>query len=567
MTPRHPSFSAGSLALGLWLASWGVAASEDPTAALGRALGAAEGQLAAGDLEAAERHYRDALFEGWLLLGTLDRLDGRIEGARRALARASGFVPADPRAALTLASAQLQAGDAAQAVAVLEARGGSRGRDLETTRLLARAQASAGQTDAAFRTLEEGVAAAPDDPEAAFVIAGEYLWLKKVEAADRLLAAVLERRPLPLTHVLVGRAYRDAGEYDRARRELKRALELDPGVRRAHYYLGTVAVSDPAPGPDRLESAIAEFREELKLAGEDPLVLDQLGTTLLEAARPDEAVAALERATRAEARSLYLYDLGRAQLALGRTAEAVASQRRALQLAREQGGGAELEKIHYQLGIALSRQGAAQEAKAELAEARRLAARWTDSSRRVTTVGAAGVASSRPGAASTAVAESSPLAAAPEAQRRELASRVRTALAQSYLNLGVMQARRERLARAGELFETAAELDPAFPGVQQALGTVRFNTGEFEKATGPLSQALAADTGNAVVRRMLAMGWLNTRAYAKAAPLLETDPDLTTDPELRLALGMAYKAMGKRQQADEQFRAYSQLTGKQPPQS
>jgi tetratricopeptide (TPR) repeat protein len=552
---------------GLLLASWAAASGEpDPTAALGRALSAAESRLAAGELEAAERHYRDALFEGWLLLGTLDRLEGRVDDARRALARASDVVPDDPRAALTLASAQLQAGDAAQAVAVLQAHTEAGPRDLETTRVLARAQASAGQTDAAFRTLEEGVAAATDDPEAVFVIAGEYLWLKKVEAADRLFATVLQRRPLPLTHVLIGRAYRDAGEYDRARRELRRALELDPGARRAHYYLGTVAVSDPAPGPDRLESAIAEFHEELKLAGEDPLVLDQLGTTLVEAARPDEAVAVLERAVRAEARALYLYDLGRAQLALGRPAEAVVSQRRALQLSGEQGGGeAELEKIHYQLGIALHRQGASQEGAAELAEARRLAARWTDGSRRVTTVGPAGAASSRPGAASTAVAESSALAMAPEAQRRELAGRVRSALSQSYLNLGVMQTRSQQLARAAELFETAAELDPGFPGVQQALGIARFNTGEFEKATGPLSRALAGDAENSVVRRMLAIAWLNTGAYDKATPLLESDPELPTDPELRLALGMAYKAMGKTEQAAEQFRAYHQLTGKRPP--
>ncbi len=559
--------AAACVALGLLLSGRAGASDErDPTAALGRALAAAEARLAAGELEAAERQYRGALFEGWLLLGTLDRLDGRVEDARRALARASQTVPDDPRAALALASAQLQAGDAAEAVAVLQAhRGGPR--DLETTRVLARAQASAGQPDAAFRTLEEGVAAAPDDPEAAFVIAGEFLWLKQVERAQRLFATVLERRPLPLTHVLIGRAYRDAGEYERARRELRRALELDPGVRRAHYYLGTVAVSDPLPGTDRLEAAMAEFREELKVAGEDPLVLDQLGTTLLDAARPEEAVAVLERCVRAETRAAYVYDLGRAQLALGRGADAVASQRRALELAGEQGAAeAELEKIHYQLGIALSRQGAVEEGRQQLAAARRLAARWTDSTRRVTTLSAAGAPSSRPGAASTAVAESSPLSGVPEAQRRELAGRVRSALSQSYLNLGVMQARSQQLARAAELFEMGAELDSGFPGVQQALGIARFNTGEFEKATEPLSRALSADAGNAVVRRMLALACLNTGAYDKAAPLLETDPELATDPELRLALGMAYKAQGKRQQAAEQFRAYTQLTGKQPPQ-
>jgi len=539
---------------------------DDPTAGLARAMAAAERRLAAGDLAEAERLYRGALFEGLVLLATLDRLDGRVEDARRDLGWASALVPDDPRAALALASAQLQAGDAAQAVAALEAHPGSGARDLETTRVLARALASAGRTGDALRTLAEGAAAAPDDPEVAFVIAGEYLWLKRVDEAERLFARVKAQRPLALTHVLIGRAYRDAGEYSRARQELRRALELDPDVRRAHYYLGTIAASDPAAGSDPLGAAIAEFREELRIAGDDPLVLDQLGTTLVEAGRPEEAVPVLERATRGEARALHFHDLGRAQLALGRAEDAVASQRRALQLAGEQGAGeGELEKIHYQLGIALHRTGATDEGARHLAEARRLAARWTDASRRVTTLGPTGVAGSRPGFASTAVAESSPLARLPEARRRAVAAGVRTALAQGYLNLGVMQARQQQLGRAAELFDAASRLAPDFPGVQYALGVARFNTGEFDKATEPLSRAAAADPGNADLRRMLAMAWLNTAAYDKAVDLLESDPSSRTDPDLCLALGLAYRALGKREQALAQFEAYTRLTGKQAP--
>ena len=557
-------FSLALLRWALFASSLGQAESE-PTAALARAMSSAESRLAAGDLPGAERLYRDALFEGLVLLGTLDRLEGRVEEARRDLGRASAFVPDDPRAALALASAQLQAGDAAQAVAVLQAHLAPGVRDLETTRVLARAQASAGQTEDALRTLEAGAAAAPDDPEVAFVIAGEYLWLKQVDAAERLFARVVAQRPLALTHVLIGRAYRDAGEYDRARRELRRALEIDPAVRRAHYYLGTVAASDPAPGPDPIEAAIAELREELRVSGDDPLVLDQLGTQLLEAGRAEEAVPVLESAVRVEARALYVYDLGRALLAVGRAGDAAAAQRRALELASRQGGGeVELEKIHYQLGIALSRQGAASEAKPHLDEARRLAARWTDASRRVTTVGPAGAAGTRPGFASTAVAETSPLARVPEARRRELAAEVRSSLAQAYLNLGVMQARQQQLARAAELFAAASELAPEFPGVQYALGVARFNTGEFDKATEPLSRALAGDTGNADLRRMLAMAWLNTGAHAKAAELLERDPELASSPELRLALGMAYRGLGQSTKASEQFAAYERLTGRKP---
>jgi len=533
----------------------------DPAAGLARAAAEAESRLAGGDLKEAQRLYGEALFEGLVLLGTLERLDVRYEPARQALARAAAYLPDDPKAALALASEELQVGDAAQAVAVLEAHGGAV-RDLETTRVLARAYASADQHDAALRTLQQGLAAAPDDPEVAYVIAGEYLWLKQVDAAERLLASVIERRPLALTHVLVGRAWRDAGEYERAERELRRALEVDPKVRRAHYYLGTVAASDPAPA--RQEAAIAEFREELRISGEDAVVLDQLGVTLVETGRSEEAVPVLERALAIESRSAYAYDLGRAQLAAQKPSAAVESLRRALQLALAQGGGeSELERIHYQLGLALRRAGSEAEAVRELGEARTIAARWTDASRRVTTLGRSGSVGSRPGAAS-ASAEASPLSMVPQSARRELAARVRSALAQCYLNLGVIETRRDDLRRAAGLFEAAAGLDPAFPGVQQALGVARFNTGEFDKAIEPLQKASAADTSKTVLRRLLAIAWLNTGASEKAVPLLVADPELRSDPELRLALGMAYKALGKADLAAEQFKAYQELTGKKP---
>ena len=79
---------------------------------------------------------------------------------------------------------------------------------------------------------------------------------------------------------------------------------------------------------------------------------------LLDAGRPAEALGPLERAVKADPRFLHVSHLGRGQLALDRPAEAAASLRRALALAREQGAGAaDLRKIHYQLGLALRKLG------------------------------------------------------------------------------------------------------------------------------------------------------------------------------------------------------------------
>ena len=64
------------VALGLTaLLCRGVGAEEvwNPAAALDRAISAAEERLQKGEFAAAESHYREALFEGWRLMGSLER--------------------------------------------------------------------------------------------------------------------------------------------------------------------------------------------------------------------------------------------------------------------------------------------------------------------------------------------------------------------------------------------------------------------------------------------------------------------------------------------------------------
>jgi tetratricopeptide (TPR) repeat protein len=529
---------AGLLLSGVLLSTVAAQSGSAPAAAFELAIRTAESSLQRGDFPAAESHYREALFEGWLLMVTLERLEGRLPEAREALRNVSTFA-IDSRPALqSRAFAHLQMGDTAPAVEILTGLAGKDPKDVETRRLLVKALAADGRLEQAAKELDEASATVPDDPELAFLLAAEHLWLKKVEAADRLFAQVVKARPMPQTHVLIGRAYRDAGEHARARAELRAALALDPNVRRAHYYLGMVILQEGGTNPERLEPARAEFQEELKLAPLDPPTNDQLGVVLLETGRPAEALPFLETAVREEARAAYLYDLGRCQLALDRAADAAASSRRALTLAQQQAvGDDELERAHYQLGRALRILGAEQEAATHLAEAGRLAARRKDRSQK-------GTAPSE--AAAAALIGASPLSGLTPPQRLELKSRVTTGLVRAYFNLGVLQAQNlritqaaERYARAAEFFARAAELDPAFPQVQSSLGIARFNARQFDRATGPLSRALAANPQDASLKRMLAMSWLDIQEWEKAAALLKDDPGRPTEPSVQFAYGLA----------------------------
>jgi len=542
--PHTRRLLAGLLLSGLFASEAVAQTGSDPATALESAIASAEESLRQSDLSSAERHYREALFEGWLLTGELERVERRSGVAREAVRNASLFTVETPPALRLLATAHLQLGETAPAVQILSELAGKGTKDAATLRLLAKALAADGQPERAVQKLDEASSAATDDPEEAFLLATEYLWLKRVDAAALLFARVVQARPIPQTRVLVGRAYRDAGEYERARSELRAALDQDPSVHRAHYYLGMVMLADAGAGPDRLERAVGEFRKELKNNPHDALTNDQLGTALLEAGRPAEALSALEAAVGEEARSAFVYHLGRCQLALERPGDALSSSRRALDLAREQGAGeAEVAQIHYQLGLALRKLGSAQEAVAQLAEARRMTNQGTDASGEAAARGSFA-------AALDSQNETSSLSALSPGQRAALRTRVRLSLARAYFNLGVLQAQGQRFAPAAEFFRRAAEAEPDFPQVQSSLGVAYFNARQFDKATEPLTRAVATSPENPGLKRMLAMSWLNTEAWAKAAALLQDDPERRTDGSLQFAYGLALLRSGRAAEAE-----------------
>jgi tetratricopeptide (TPR) repeat protein len=465
----------------------------DPAAALRQAVAAAEASLQEGDAQAAVGRSRTALLEGWLLLGRLAAAENRVPAAREALEQAA---------------LELEAGPGLEA----------------------------------------------HDLEIAFALARERLALGDAPAASALFARVVKERPIAQTHLLIGRAYRDFGVYDRARAELAAALEKDRAVRRAHYYLGTVAVKEKGLGG--LEEAIEEFGAELKLAPGDPLASLELGVALVESQRPAEALPPLEAAARSglpESRTLAY--LGRAQLQLDRPAEAAASLQRALDIAREQGANeAALLAIHLQLGQALARLGRADEAAVHFAESQRLSALGRVAEReQLARYMADSSDPEGPRPAGPSGIEVAALAALPSSRRTELRREAETSVARTYLNLGVLQAQREQFAHAAELFEQAARLDPDLPQVQSSLGVAYFNARLFDKATGPLARALAAHPDDAGLKRMLAMAWLNLQDYRKAAELLGDDPDRETNPSLQFAYGMALVKTDRAAEAEAVF--------------
>jgi tetratricopeptide (TPR) repeat protein len=531
-----------------------TAGTPEPDAPLLRLVAAAEHELQKGELESAESLYRDALAAGWQLLGALATIDGRFDPARDAFLNAAAAAVDNRTALQSLVLVQLQTRSAPQAIETLTSLIAKNPNDRQLRQLLAQAFVVNGQVEQAVQELEETRAAAPDDLELAFTLASGYLRVKKVDQAARLFDLVLKQRPAAATHVLIGRTYRDFADYERAQAHLEAALRLDPRVRRAHYYLGMVYLT--GQGISRLDEAIGEFQSELRLAPRDPLTNMQLGRALVEGRRNEEALPALELASRAEPpRVLAFYYLGRCQLALERPQEAVASLRRALELAPAQGASeAQLGGLHNQLGLALRALGAADEAQRHFEEASRIAAARTESSRETLARYMADVPDPEAGPAAVApMVEASPLSRLAPAERLALEQRTKAQLARAYLNLGVMQAQARRFARAAEQLERATALDPGFPDAQRALGVACFNAGQFRKSAPALASALAAAPGDLELRRMLATALIETEVYDRAAELLAADPGREQDPALQFAYGLALVRSGRPAEGEAVF--------------
>jgi tetratricopeptide (TPR) repeat protein len=522
-----------------------------PTARFDQAIVTAEQGLRKGDGAAARKAYDLALEEGWLLIGTLDRLDGRLADARAAfqVAAASG----SRAALLSLAVAHLQLGQSQEAADILTRLVSGAPEDAQAHRLLGQALLANGRTDDAVRELEEAQRLAPADIEVAFALGSAYLSQKSADRAAAAFARIVKARPLARTHLLIARTYREHGELERARGEVRAALAKEPRIKGAHYLLGMLSVQEG--GRLALDAGIAEFRAELAISPGDSSARRELGVALVESQRAAEALAPLEAAARAEPpHSRTLYYLGRAQVAANRAADAVASFRRALELAQGQGANAQaLRAIHLQLAQALRATGADDEAAVHFAESARQSAEGASAEEASLTRYLADAPDPSAPRAAVPVLEASPLAALPAARRTEMRRTVSAGLARAYLNLGILRMQAEEFPAAAELFERAVQLDPSASQAQGSLGIARFNARQFDRATGPLERALSASPDDRGLRRMLAMAWLNLESYAKAVALLEDDPERPSNPSLQFAYGLALVKSGRGAEAERAF--------------
>lgn len=194
------------------------------------------------------------------------------------------------------------------------------------------------QTDEALEALEALAAARPDDPEPhaelGHLLRRHSRFEEAVGAYDHAIDSIdtIRHRHWRLLYSR-GIALERSGQWDRAERDLKAALQFEPDQPYVLNYLG-YSWADQGQHLDKAEGMI---RRAVELRPEDGFITDSLGWVYYRTGRYEQAVEWLERAVELEPLDPVINDhLGDAYWKVGRTREARFQWKRALTMEPEE---------------------------------------------------------------------------------------------------------------------------------------------------------------------------------------------------------------------------------------
>ncbi len=187
---------------------------------------------------------------------------------------------------------------------------------------LGQAYLAAGDLDAAGRELEAALGLRPDHARAAYLLGLTYERRGDAAGGKALFERAAERKDFVEPQLALGQLALAAQDLEAAELAYRRALEAgpsDPDVRAEAYRgLGTAHLR-----AGRFDRAVRELRKAVASAPDDPTAQTLLGRALIGKGDLDTARICLERATRKEpAPALAWASRGEVALALGRSDEA-----------------------------------------------------------------------------------------------------------------------------------------------------------------------------------------------------------------------------------------------------
>jgi len=293
------------------------------------------------------------------------------------------------------------------------------------------------------------------------------LWLGAMEvrgaapAVDRARAVAAAVPDFAEAQYNLGVELAENDEFEEARKQYERALELNPELADAHYNLANLLLQEGAP-----EKSVWHYRKVSELDPESATAHSNLGNALLELRRPEEAITAFRTALRLDPTLAELQgNLGNALAAMGKVSEAVEHYKQAVQVAPLD------SRAHYNLARGLTVLGRAGEALAAYREAVKLDPAFAEARFNL------GNALSRSGdqqGAATHYRAALRLAPDPE----------------THLNLGNTLVALGRQEEALGEYRSALRLRPGFAAAHYALGVGTYRLGQSETAIASFREAI-----------------------------------------------------------------------------
>jgi tetratricopeptide (TPR) repeat protein len=400
----------------------------------------------------------------------------------------------------------------------------------------------------------------------------------------------------PEIHMTFGRAYADSDFQSRAVAEFRRAIEENPRLPGAHYFLAAVLLAMSGDESHVVE-AESELKKEIAISPQESRTYAALGKIASDRSQYSEAETYLKKAISLAPQNpdAYLY-LGQMCFKTNRSAEAETALRQCIHLTTDVSRNRyQAQNAHFFLGRILMQKGQQDAARAEMDIARKLANKTLlqDKSKLAALIDTSGAQDVQTVASAPLAAPvADPLALSKVEAMRE---QVRPAVADSYNNLGAIAATNNDYSGAVTYFEHAAVWNPSLDGLDYNWGRAAFAGGKYADALLPLSRYLRSHPDDIGGRSVLAISQFLSgdyhacidtlqpvtgkadlapqAEYAYAESLIRTGqialgverlkaleklhPEI---PDVHRSLGEALGSEGEKQRAIEEFRAAIQLS-------
>jgi tetratricopeptide (TPR) repeat protein len=385
----------------------------------------------------------------------------------------------------------------------------------------------------------------------AYALASAYL-----NQGDRSKAELIFKQLTDATgdraslHIMIGRAYQNAGMMDDAVREFNRAAALDAKNSRAHYFIGLLymAQNEWVATPQARE----QFMEEVKVNPTDFFgnfflgYIDNTDKLYDESDRYLKAAAA----DKPDWPEPYLY-MGLNAFARKDDKKAEELLRKAIELTGndKSRNNYQIRRAYYVLGRICIQSGRKDEGVgytkvfSEMQDKTMADSRAnTPASKMQGTMGS-GMAA-EPSVPTTAVInpsaqpgdEAPQLTAQEKAELKSTEQKLSVLLGNSFNDLGTSEARQKQYAAALSYFQQAEKWNPAVPHLMRNIGFAAFRANEYSESARALKVAISQEPGDKMIPPMLAMALFSSGQYADAAKAFDQVGDMAySDPRVAYA--------------------------------